>query len=367
MSSDNLPLADLLKESKQSPSELCEIVIRRGSEIIQSSLNGQGISPGIDKEQDGYFPHDSMLQWMEILSLVLLHADEENLTQTCKNVVCKLCDPYLKILSFSTGLDAKKQAKYAQAVGSVLSIVLCRAVNSDVIHVFTGLFHDIPEDGLNAITVLNHVLKRANASEVERKGLSLSPLFDASLCLLQRTGLETCYLVCSAILPYLITPSHLERVEELWHFIVQVYTHKIHIDSLSSDLILTMLCCFSDFFIFYNNTSPFALQFPHLSLDGNGPLFDVRKEVIFWNIIQEGLICADPLCRKRCLFLVQCALASVKGRDGKSCDSGKKGVVLVESREWIFWWDVEFHDELSAVWGDLVLILETMEEKQVRY
>lgn len=38
----------------------------------------------------------------------------------------------------------------------------------------------------------------------------------------------------------------------------------------------------------------------------------------------------------------------------------------VMSEGGVFWWRKECEDVLSAVWEDLVLLLHTMEEKQVR-
>jgi len=39
----------------------------------------------------------------------------------------------------------------------------------------------------------------------------------------------------------------------------------------------------------------------------------------------------------------------------------------IKSGKWVFWWDEGYAEELQKAWDDLILILETMEEKQVLY
>ena len=80
----------------------------------------------------------------------------------------------------------------------------------------------------------------------------------------------------------------------------------------------------------------------------------------FWNTIQSGLTDRDPLSRKRCRYLIERVLSFVKESEyqGHFCSEGK-----------VFWWankeDKQGIKEVEEVWEGLMLLLETLEEKQV--
>jgi len=62
------------------------------------------------------------------------------------------------------------------------------------------------------------------------------------------------------------------------------------------------------------------------------------------------------------MYLLHCVLMSVQGHKLQS-RSGQS----FKSEMWVFWWDEGYAEELQKAWDDLILILETMEEKQVLY
>ena len=369
-----LPLASLLKESGTHPSNLSKIVLRKALDLLRSP-------PQEDEEHSRY---ESVLQCMETLLFLLPQVADENKQEVSVNVICDVFDPYLTALSsssyFIAATNQTRLAAHVRAFGSVLGIILQHTaagsmLDDDLLGKFAELFCsfctqrscEIPEElhrkmavnPVAAITILDHMLRTADANEIEGRGISLSSLYDSVMQLLQDSDLQTCYRLITSILPQFVTYSHPERVENMWDFIVQVRGKKLHVNSHDSDLILTILCCFSNLFISYNHTSPFSSRLPSFLRDRKKPAYDLRKEAVFWNIVQEGLTSPDPISRKRCTYLVQCVLASVRGALG---EGGWEGVATDDG---VFWWSGECNRELGTVWDSLMLIIETMEEKQV--
>lgn len=369
-----LPLASLLKESGIHPSSLSKIVLCKAFDLLR-------LSPKEDEECSRY---ESVLQCMETL-LFLLPQLQVSAKQKVSDVVCGLFDPYLTALSsssyFIAAANRMRLAAHVRAFGSVLGTILQHSAarsmlgDNDVLKKFAELFRsfcnqrscEIPEElqrrmavnPVAAITILDRVLRTADANEIEGKGISLLSLYDSIMQLLQDSDLQICYRLITSILPQFVTCSHTERVENIWDFIVRVRGKKLHVNSHDSELVLTILCCFSNLFISYNHTSPFSSRLPSFLRDRKGPLYDLRREAIFWDIVQEGLTSPDPIARKRCTYLVQCVLASVRVAVG---EGGWEGVATDKG---VFWWSKECDGKLGTVWDSLMLIIETMEEKQV--
>ncbi len=380
---DPLPLAEILKDSGIHPANLCKIPLHKASQCLK-------LASEQPEKLDLPLLHNTLLETMETLMFLLPQVDDETVAEIMdESIVCDLYDPYLTLLCTDTNLIANEQQKLAassRAVATVLSILLqnhkvLTSLGSDLIDIFVRSFNSIcdqkgiadatiQKSAVNysvLITVLSHTLTLANADEIEKNGVSLSELFDSSLKLLVFADLQTCHLVSGLLLPLLITTrSCLERVDALWSFILQVRSGVLCVSSLNSDLILTVLCCFSDVFISYNVSSPFSSHFPRFVTEREGPVVDLRREHIFWSVIHEGLVSQDPLTRKRCMFLLRLVLVSMRCEKRGGGDGGSGGEVELMSEGWVFWWNVEFNDELETVWSNLVLILETMEEKQVR-
>lgn len=376
----NLPLASLLEASGINPVDLSMVALQKASDMLQPLLADE----------------ENVLQCVETLLFLLPQVSEGSTIEIGKRVVRDLCDPYLRALCGGVKLEQGRLAAHTRALGALLSVLVQRdaaviSLGEGIVKIFTNLLDGLSNqrvceseesedlhrkevivDPTILITILDHFLKRACPDRIEKTGFSLSPLFDSALKLLQHCDLPVCYLLSTSLLPLLLTTVHLERVDCVWQFVVQVRGQRLHINSLSFDLTLTLLCCFSDVFISYSHTSPFLSRLQGVPLqDGKGPVRDLRAEPLFWSIVQEGLASPESLSRKRCMFLVQCVLASVRGAGGgeegvasvRGAGGGKEGVA---SGGWVFWWSATSDEALRTVWDDLILILQTMEEKQVK-
>lgn len=88
---------------------------------------------------------------------------------------------------------------------------------------------------------------------------------------------------------------------------------------------------------------------------GNESLFHKAE---FWEIIQKGLVLQEPLSRKRAMYLLKRTLDLL---DKQPCD------LLVQNDKGlqIFCWSRNKKDSCMRVWQDYVLLMETLEEKQV--
>ena len=79
-----------------------------------------------------------------------------------------------------------------------------------------------------------------------------------------------------------------------------------------------------------------------------------------WAIIQQGLVLNEPLARKRSMYLLKRALDLL---DKQPCDL----LVLSEKGSHIFYWSSDKKDSLMSIWRDYVLLMETLDEKQVQF
>ena len=167
------------------------------------------------------------------------------------------------------------------------------------------------------------------------------------------------FLISSSLLPLFIANGQPERLEMIWELVKSVHSNKITVELNSLEVTLTLLCCLHDVFISQDLSSPFSSAYPPdlFELTNGRALLDLRKEDSFWSIVQDGLTSPDPLSRKRCMYLLHCVLVSVQ----------RSGEETVSSAKCVFWWDTANAKQLLAVWNDLVLVLETLEEKQVRW
>lgn len=78
---------------------------------------------------------------------------------------------------------------------------------------------------------------------------------------------------------------------------------------------------------------------------------------LFWVILQDGLVCPDPLARKRSLYIIKCVLEVIaRKRNFKS--------EFAENAPLISWSDQE-STVLWKIWKTFALFCETFEEKQV--
>ena len=195
------------------------------------------------------------------------------------------------------------------------------------------------------------------SSSVQKRGDAYLKLFGALLKLVVSCDPGTLFLISSTLLPLFIAEGELGRLEKIWDLIKSVHSNKTTVESNRLELLLVLLCCLHDVFIAHDSSSPFSSHFPSdlFETTQGCALLDLRKEESFWAIVQEGLTSSDPLSRKRSMYLLHCVLVSVQRSGGRA----------VSSTEWVFWWEEESAKPLLAIWNDLVLVLETLEEKQV--
>ena len=170
-----------------------------------------------------------------------------------------------------------------------------------------------------------------------------SEIFDCILSYLQYANKRLCYQLCSGVLPCFIvgTKNGQNRLTSLWNIAEGAYKNQINVEMNALHLVLTVLCCFA-----------------HQFLDDNSLtlLVDLRSSSVFWAVIQEGLGSSDPLNRKRSAFLLQFSLKSVS--TSKTADG-------FSTSDKVFWWSKKHEPQLKKVWEVVVLLLETLEEKQV--
>lgn len=85
----------------------------------------------------------------------------------------------------------------------------------------------------------------------------------------------------------------------------------------------------------------------------------IINKVYFWSFLQDGLICADPLARKRALFVIKYLLdiISMKQFSTESVN-GDSPLIM---------WTPDQSEKLWKVWKTFALVYETLEEKQVNF
>lgn len=81
------------------------------------------------------------------------------------------------------------------------------------------------------------------------------------------------------------------------------------------------------------------------------------KKNLFWLILQDGLVCSDPLARKRSLYIIKCVLEVISRKEEFATE-------LVENTPIISWSQNE-SSALWKIWETFALLCETFEEKQV--
>ena len=231
------------------------------------------------------------------------------------------------------------------------------------------------------ICFLHHVLSERATVELLRKTDGVFDLLFTSLVgVLRCSERAGCHHVSSLILPILLVGSH-QRVRLLWEFVCSVWERQVTVELGRLDLVLTLLCSLSSVFISTDTHSPSfspSSSTPSSSTSSSSssssssstssstvtlsevcPYLDIREEEVFWQIVQTGLSSSnDSLARKRCLYLLDRVLRSLQ----EEKKEGKMATICAPGG--VFWWRDQ-EEELSKVWTDVRLLLETLEEKQV--
>ena len=369
-------LAEILMQDAGIASlQLCRKMIEKASSLLRQNLQ-------TESQCNADFPHELVLQYIETLRPLLQSLNSEDVQEVAGKVVHEICIPYLGKISAERPVSDcyGKVTTTAKLLGSILlcdrSLSLRSQIIADVlVPMSTSLslprqsqdIHsrlqpaasEVDFDAQLLVMLLHQVFEMVDIRELEQSpdcDSTLSTLYGSLIGLLQCCDSGACFLLLSCLLPSFVTTSHLERVEDVWRFIESVASGKTNVECNETDLVLTALCCSSDVFIHHDKSSPFGSSFPKEVVAQKSPVLDLRTKESFWSIVQEGLVSPDPLSRKRCMYLLHRVLMSVQV---KSCEEA------LASPGWVFWWSKHSGKELRIVWDDLVLILETMEEKQV--
>ena len=80
----------------------------------------------------------------------------------------------------------------------------------------------------------------------------------------------------------------------------------------------------------------------------------------FWRILQDGLIDEDPLTRKRALYVLKWLLNYL--------GAIKKFSTKFENSDLpLMFWSEEQNEKFWSIWKTIILLFETLEEKQVSH
>lgn len=82
----------------------------------------------------------------------------------------------------------------------------------------------------------------------------------------------------------------------------------------------------------------------------------IIKRDYFWIFLQNGLVCPDPLARKRALFIIKYLLETISKKEFATDMIDGVSLIL---------WNPDTNDNLWKIWKTIALVFETLEEKQV--
>ena len=393
MDDGRFPLTELLLADSVPRTDLCKRALSKAIEVLSSPETHDTLG------KHSINTTSSVTQCLQVLTVLLRDAEgKDQFEELGSRCLHELCVPYLRWLSREqASISQAILAKALKTTALLLNMVMeeSKALRNDIInwcvhvisnelsgnhqHSFQSGEHDEAPVSTSItelmtasviLPLLQFVLE--SLTSIQRSDDCFSELFEALLKLvLNCDSGEQFFLVCSTLLPKFITAQddQFERLERIWELIRSVHLSKMTVESNKMEVVLTLLCCFHDVFIVHDDSSPFSTSFPADLFETTGAcaLLDLRKEDVFWAIVQEGLTSSDPLSRKRSMYLLHCVLVSVQKGDSGSGERGIRegGKERVSSGNWVFWWEAESEKQLAAVWNDLVLVLETLEEKQV--
>lgn len=176
------------------------------------------------------------------------------------------------------------------------------------------------------------------------------------------------FTVTAKLFPHIPQPLRRDCEVELW----QQYTKPLH---LTSDGEVDKESLWKSLFVFYCLKNYF---FP-LEVSKKSELSSRLCSDNFWRILQAGLVSADPSHRKISMYLLK---RLVDTCNKNSCEFGARAadvtkcnkshfltevltVPTVEGQAPLFWWSSTSSKQLTAVWENFFLLIETLEEKQV--
>lgn len=179
-------------------------------------------------------------------------------------------------------------------------------------------------------------------------------IFSAALSILSHLEEKTANRLISFVIVRLIQQQTRERnvyLQETWKLVeADVHAHdkgKRKLSTRNLQQHLTMMCSMANFF------------FP-LTSETVSP--DVRQCQAFWELVQLGLYHENPAIRKRSAYLLKRIIDTCEKSD---VDFNPPDLSSGASSLPYFWWSKKQQERLSKVWEDALLLLETLDEKQV--
>lgn len=210
-----------------------------------------------------------------------------------------------------------------------------------------------------AVRFLQQVLSKVDPALLDGApepmlALMMENLFMSVVSLLETLPLTLCHFACSTILPGFLKERRLSsrRLVTLWNLVCKAHCASSDGDAECgcTNLVFTILCCLYQSFL---TVDPLKMSEPtHTELEPC-PL-NIRATSVFWSIVQNGLMGQDPLNHKRSMFLLHRCIESVEEGLGMSSPGA------------VFWWESGSQQEIKQTWKDFFLLMDTLEEKQVR-
>ena len=95
-----------------------------------------------------------------------------------------------------------------------------------------------------------------------------------------------------------------------------------------------------------------------LDTDSSGVMLNLLSKAEFWLVLQSGFNHSNSLTRKQAMYLLKRILDTLEKSDMAVNTNSMSDDVK-------FWWHPETKKDVSNVWNDYILLMETLEEKQV--
>lgn len=177
-------------------------------------------------------------------------------------------------------------------------------------------------------------------------------LFSASLSILPHLEEKTANRLVSFVIIKLIQQQIKNKdifLQQVWKSVEADITRsqEKQMSSRSLQQHLSMMCSMANFF---------------LPVTDEPVQPDIRQYRAFWELVQLGLYNDNPAIRKRSMYLLKRIIDTCEKSDSDliATDPSSENSSLA-----YFWWSKQQQKNLSKIWEDVILLLETLDEKQV--
>ncbi|XP_029643100.2 LOW QUALITY PROTEIN: probable methyltransferase TARBP1 [Octopus sinensis] len=281
---------------------------------------------------------------------------------------------YSKLLQFQHNLPLGFSIPYEQLAPLCDVFILCldlcpHSIQNNIIHMFkTSILHYIHEnptafgkyqitcsfvDVRIVIETLKRILRKASAVNFEFPIVGeivqcLYPVFIEALKVFDETlvGQISCTLLKDMIRS---CDDYYPQAVALWAVITDISKEtETCPDEVYNCKPLTILCSLADFW------------FPVKQNIQSEQFLDLRRDPLFWNLLQQGFSQSNSLARKQSIYLLK--------RIVDICNETQENLEcsLSESHQVpLFWWDKQHSHQLTKLWDDFIILFEIFEEKQV--